>query len=147
MLVMVVPFSIHIDRGACSGVGAELFAPKSGLALLHECAPTLGVILAVEACFDHRLEPGEIAFCLRLADLAGGGFGKSNRQRRVLSYEVRGLGDGSIKLAVWDDALHETHLEGLLGRELPAGVNDLEGLRQAYALGKAAHTLQAVAQT
>ena len=96
-------------------------ALELGLAFFHEGATALDVILAVEAGFDHRLEPGEIPLRLRLADLARGGLGERDRQRGVLGDRGGGLGDGGIELIVGDDTLHEAHIEGLLGRELPPG--------------------------
>src|SRR5215831_5576454 len=117
MLVMVIPPHLTSTPERQPSSSAVLFAAEIGFALLHECAAALDIILAVEAGFDHRLEPREVALRLRLADLACGGFGKGDRQR------------------------------GVLGGELSARVDDFQRLRQPNAFGEAAHALEAVAQT
>src|SRR5262252_4002337 len=84
MLVMVIPFSMRCERGASGERSLQLLALEVGRALLHECAAALDIILAVEARFDHAIEPREIPLRLGLADLARGGLGKGNCQWRVL---------------------------------------------------------------
>src|SRR5262249_62249404 len=106
MLVMVIPLHAHRLERTTRRLAA-LFAPEIGLALLHECAAALDIVLAVEAGFDHRLEPREVALRLRLAALARSGLGKGNRQWRVPGDEGRGLRDSPSELTVCAGAWHK----------------------------------------
>src|SRR3954452_2666781 len=83
---------------------------KAGLALLHESAPALDVILALGAALDRGTHARSVrraaGFHVLLEDRLAVGDG----ERRIAAQRLHYFVDAALELGIADRAMHESHL-------------------------------------
>src|SRR5580704_16297484 len=100
-------------------------AREHRLALFHEGAAALGIVLALEALLDHGGAFREIALAFVLDHLADREFRGGDGERRVFADRLGVVLDIGVKLGCWHDAVDKAHDARLLGVELARRVENL----------------------
>src|SRR5882762_5311284 len=98
-----------------------LFSLEQRFSLLHESAPALDVILALEALLHERGARLRVERRARFQQLADGALGRPDRERRVLRNHRAILEDERFQLRDRRHAVHEAHRLRLRGAELAPG--------------------------
>src|SRR6516162_5157086 len=104
---------------------ARLCAGENRLALFHESAAALDVVLTGEAARHHRLAFGAVDLGARTRELGDDAFHRLHGQRRVLGDEGAVVAHITLELGIGEDTIDEGHLLRLGGGELARGVENL----------------------
>src|SRR6266704_2661588 len=123
-----------------------LFSLEHRLPFLHERAPALDVVLAVEALPDERHAGLRVESGIGFEQLADDALRSADGERRVLRDRGAVLEDERFQLRGRNDAVHEPHRLCLVGAELAPGEEHLAGVGRADRVDEILQRRGAVAQ-
>src|SRR3954471_18966872 len=123
---------------------SSLFSLEYGLALLHERAPALGVILALEALEDQVPAQVAVEVVAELEHLLDDPLARLDRERRPGRDRGRVLHEQRLELLGRGDAIHQAHAQRLGAIETAAREEDVLGIARADEMGEVAHRGEAI---
>src|SRR6266849_947976 len=123
-----------------------LFSLEQRFPLLHESAPALDVVLALETLLHERRARLRVERRARFQQLADDAFGRSDRERRVLRNHRAILEDERFQIRDRCHTVYEAHRFRLPGAELASGDEHLARVSRADRVDQVLQRRGAVAQ-